>query len=144
VVPKFGFRNLRGILTGLFLLAIIVASILVPSILFFPALMAYVAYGVVKALVLGFFERLPDRDPMLDEEEGDEAGAELREILYDDAVPAGVTPRRRRGLRRRGRKPRGGRRTPRKRATSPDGGDADGDTSGRHDEDALNEPERKP
>jgi CDP-diacylglycerol--serine O-phosphatidyltransferase len=143
VVPKFGFRNLRGILTGLFLLAMIAASILVPSILFFPALMAYVAYGVVKALVLGFFERLPDRDPMLDEEEGDEAGAELREIHYDDAVPAGVTPRPRRGLRRRGRKPRGGRRTARKRATSPDGGESDSDTSGRHDS-ALNETRGKP
>jgi hypothetical protein len=143
VVPKFGFRNLRGILTGLWLLAMIVASIVVPSILFFPALMAYVAYGVVKALVLGFFERLPDRDPMLDEEEGDEAGAELREIHYDDAVPAGVTPRRRRGLRPRRRKPRGGPRTLKKRAMPKEVAESETGTmeTARA---ALNEPRRKP
>jgi CDP-diacylglycerol--serine O-phosphatidyltransferase len=117
VVPKFGFRNLRGIMTGVWLLFMIVASIVVPSIFFFPALMGYVAYGVLKALVLGFFERLPERDPMLDEEEGDEAGAELREIHYDDALPAGVKPRRRRRLRRR---PRGSRKR-RPRTDSPEG-----------------------
>ena len=32
---------------------------------------------------LGFLERMPDRDPMYDEEEeADEAGAELRDIDY--------------------------------------------------------------
>lgn len=82
VVPKFGIRNARGILTGLFLLTMIVLASTIPSIFFFPALMGYVTYGVGKAAVLGFFERLPDRDPLLDEEEGDEAGAELRDIDY--------------------------------------------------------------
>src|SRR5690606_127246 len=62
---------------------------------FFPALMGYVSYGIGKALVLGFFERLPDRDPMLDEEEGDEAGAELRDIIYDQS-PHGLRGRLRR------------------------------------------------
>lgn len=143
VVPKFGFRNLRGILTGLWLLSMIAASILVPSIFFFPALMAYVSYGVVKALVLGFFERLPDRDPMLDEEEGDEAGAELREIHYDDAVPAGVTPRRRRGLRGRRRKPRDGQRNLTKRANPVEVGESDRGSSEQHVR-QLNEPQRKP
>ena len=109
VVPKFGFRNLRGILIGVVMLSMIVASIMAPAMFFFPAFMAYVSWGVLKALVLGFFERLPAGDPMLDDEEGDEAGAELREIHYDDATPEGVTPRRRRGLRRRVRRPRAGR-----------------------------------
>jgi CDP-diacylglycerol---serine O-phosphatidyltransferase len=107
VVPKFGFRTLRGILTGLFLLTMIVLAITIPALFFFPALMGYVAYGIVKALVLGFFERLPDRDPMLDEEEGDEAGAELRHIEYGDMSPASRLLkgriRRRRGERRSGR-----------------------------------------
>jgi CDP-diacylglycerol--serine O-phosphatidyltransferase len=89
VVPKFGFRTLRGVLTGLFMIACIIMGILMPSIFFFPALMAYVSYGVGKTLVLGFFERAPDRDMLLDEEEeeGDEAGAELRDIDYAELSP---------------------------------------------------------
>ena len=105
VVPKFGFRTLRGVLTGVFLLSMIVLAIWIPSMFFFPALVGYVAYGILKAVVLGFFDRLPERDPLLDEEEGDEAGAELRQIDYGELTY--VTPRlgARVGLRRRrGRK----------------------------------------
>jgi len=110
VVPKFGFRSAKGILTGLFLLTMIVLAIAIPSLFFFPALMGYVGYGIGKALVLGFFERLPDRDPMLDEEEGDEAGAELRSIDYGELSPgkAGVRRRLRRRRGRRSRTLRGG------------------------------------
>ena len=51
--------------------------------------MAYVSYGILKSLAIGFFERMPDVDPMLDEEEdeGDEAGAELRQIDYRELSP---------------------------------------------------------
>ena len=111
VVPKFGFRSARGILTGLFLLSMIVLAIWIPSIFFFPALVGYVAYGILKAVVLGFFERLPERDPLLDEEEGDEAGAELRQIDYAELTH--LTPRlgarvglRKRRARKRGRRPK--------------------------------------
>jgi CDP-diacylglycerol---serine O-phosphatidyltransferase len=116
VVPKFGFRTARGILTGLFLLTMIVLAVTIPALFFFPALIGYVAYGIGKALVLGFFERLPDRDPMLDEEEGDEAGAELRQIDYGEMSPAGRLLRgrirRRRGERRSGRDRRRSQPTP--------------------------------
>ncbi|HEX7119017.1 MAG TPA: CDP-diacylglycerol--serine O-phosphatidyltransferase [Longimicrobiales bacterium] len=87
VLPKFGFRTAKGLATLAFMLAVMVAALTIPSLFFFPALLAYVAYGVLKALVLGFFERLPERDPLLDEEGGDEAGAELREIDYDELSP---------------------------------------------------------
>lgn len=87
VVPKFGVRNRRGIMTGLFMLACIVAAIAIPSMFFFPALMGYVTYGVVKSIAIGFFERMPEGDPMLDEEPGDEAGAELRDIDYRELSP---------------------------------------------------------
>lgn len=103
LVPKFGFRTLRGVLTGIWMLAMIALSITVPSIFFFPVMISYVSYGVLKALALGFFERLPDRDLMLDEEGGDEAGAELREIDYRELAPARLRPRRRRRRRFRSR-----------------------------------------
>jgi CDP-diacylglycerol---serine O-phosphatidyltransferase len=106
VVPKFGFRTFKGIRNGIFILTVLVLGITVPSIFFFPALLLYLAYGVGKALVMGLFERMPDRDPMLDEEEepGDEAGAELREIDYGELS---VYPNPSTGERRR---PPGGRR----------------------------------
>jgi CDP-diacylglycerol---serine O-phosphatidyltransferase len=87
VVPKFGFRTRRGIVNGLFLSTMIVLAITVPSYFFFPALLGYVTYGVGKSLVLGFFERMPDEDLLLDEEPGDEAGAELRDIDYRELSP---------------------------------------------------------
>jgi CDP-diacylglycerol---serine O-phosphatidyltransferase len=87
VVPKFGFRSRRGILNGLFLMTMIVLAITAPSYFFFPALLSYIAYGMVKTLVLGFFERMPDQDMLLDEEPGDEAGAELRDIDYRELSP---------------------------------------------------------
>jgi CDP-diacylglycerol---serine O-phosphatidyltransferase len=87
VVPKFGFRNARGIITGLLMIAMMVLAATVPSYFFFPALLGYVTYGVAKALALGFFERLPEEDLLLDEEEGDEAGAELRDIDYRELSP---------------------------------------------------------
>lgn len=99
LVPKFGFRTARGILTLVALLVMIAAAFTIPALAFFPALLAYVAYGLVKALVLGFFERLPDRDLLDEGEEGDEAGAELREIEYRELTPH---PRRWRPRRRRG------------------------------------------
>jgi CDP-diacylglycerol--serine O-phosphatidyltransferase len=108
VVPKFGFRTTRGMLNGLFILTVLVLGITVPAMFFFPALLLYLLYGVGKALVMGLFERMPLRDPMLDEEEddeelGDEAGAELRDIDYGE-----LSPFPRRGRERRFR--RGGRR----------------------------------
>lgn len=111
VVPKVGVRNLRGILNGVFLVTMIVLAVTVPSLYFFTALMGYVAYGVVKATLLGFMERLPDRDPMLDEEEADEAGAELRDIDYGElsggggfSAPGEAGPGGRRRTRRRRRR----------------------------------------
>jgi CDP-diacylglycerol---serine O-phosphatidyltransferase len=83
VVPKFGFRTLRGVLTFIWLLGMVILAITIPSLFFFPALMGYVAYGIGKSVVLGFFDRLPDNDVLLDSDEhADEAGAELRDIDY--------------------------------------------------------------
>jgi CDP-diacylglycerol---serine O-phosphatidyltransferase len=87
VVPKFGFRNAKGLLTLTAYVVTVVAAFTIPSIFFFPALLLYASYGVLKAVVLGFFERLPDRDLLLDSEESDEADAELRDIDYNELAP---------------------------------------------------------
>ncbi len=103
VVPKFGFRTARGIINFVFIMANVIAAITIPALFFFPMSVAYVSYGVAKALVLGFFERLPDSDPLLDELP-DEAGAELRDLSYAELSPPkrfGIPNRRRRKRDRR-------------------------------------------
>ena len=87
VVPKFGFRSLRGILTLVMFVGVLIATFTIPRVFFFPFFLTYAAYGVIKAVVLGFFERLPDRDLLLDVEDEDEADAELRDIDYDELAP---------------------------------------------------------
>lgn len=104
VVPKVGLRTRRGMVNGVFLLTMITLAITIPSLFFFPALMGYIAYGILKSTLLGFADRLPDRDPLLDEEEGDEAGAELRDIDY--AELSAEPDRSRRRLRRERRRQR--------------------------------------
>jgi CDP-diacylglycerol---serine O-phosphatidyltransferase len=86
VVPRFGFRTVRGRLTLAAMVAAVAAAILIPSIFFFPALLAYIGYGILKALVLGLFERLPERDLLLDTEAPDDAGAEMRQIDYQELL----------------------------------------------------------
>ena len=100
VVPKFGVRRWRGIVTALVMIAGIVAALWIPRLFFFPALIGYIAWGIGKALILGFLDRLPEGDMLLDLEHADEAGAELRELDYEELGP-GLRLRRRRRRRRR-------------------------------------------
>jgi hypothetical protein len=86
VVPKFGTRSVKGLATLALMLGSIVAAFTIPALFFFPMAVLYITYGIVKALVLGLIDRMPERDPMDDEEYGDEAGAELREIEYAEAL----------------------------------------------------------
>lgn len=106
VMPKISLSSRRGLINFAFILTMIVLAVAIPSLYFFPAAMLYVSYAVLKALVLGFAERLPERDPLLDAEDWDEAGAEMRDIDY-----AEITPHRRfrlPGYRRRRRERRSG------------------------------------
>lgn len=103
VMPKFGFRSAKGILTLAALLAAIVAVFTVPALFLFPASVAYVAYGVVKAFALGFFERLPEHDLLIDNDQVDEADEERRVIDYEELAPPQRLwgPLRRKGARSR-------------------------------------------
>ena len=86
VVPKFGLRSAKGLITLALMLGSIVAAFTIPALFFFPMAVLYITHGIVKALVLGLIDRMPERDPMDDEEYGDEAGAELREIEYAESL----------------------------------------------------------
>lgn len=58
-VPTVGFRTLRGILGTLLVVGTLVGVIFLPKEFFFPALMAYVLFGLGRTVLLGLIERLP-------------------------------------------------------------------------------------
>lgn len=90
VFPKLTFRSPRGLLRLLVFLAVLAAAVTAPALLFFPVLLLYIVWALLKSVLLGFLERLPERDPLLDVDEAegaDEAAAEVRTIEYDDIAP---------------------------------------------------------
>ena len=75
--------------------ALAVAALTVPRLVLFPFLVIYALGPLFRSVALGLLERLPDRDPLLDEddeEEHHEAGAELRSMDYGEVAP--TRPRR--------------------------------------------------
>jgi CDP-diacylglycerol--serine O-phosphatidyltransferase len=91
VVPRIGFRTRKGLVNTVFIGGCIAAALTVPRYFFFPFVVAYTVMGVIRTVVLGLVERLPDRDPLLDEEEGgegDEADAEIRSMDYTEVAPS--------------------------------------------------------
>jgi CDP-diacylglycerol---serine O-phosphatidyltransferase len=61
-VPTVGFRSLKGILGLLLVVGTFVGVIFLPKQFFFPALMAYVLFGIGRTAFLGLLDRLPNRD----------------------------------------------------------------------------------
>jgi CDP-diacylglycerol---serine O-phosphatidyltransferase len=100
VVPKFSLRTGRGIFTIVFALTSLVLALTIPALFFFPFLVLYIAYGILRATVMGFLERLPDRDPLIDEDPDEE---EERELDYEGVEPRALPLRRRRFARLRGK-----------------------------------------
>lgn len=84
VVPKFSFRNTKGILTIALVLFSLVMALTAPALFFFPFMILYIGYGLLRATVLGFLDRLPERDPLIDEEETEE---QTRELEYAEIEP---------------------------------------------------------
>lgn len=81
VVPRFSVRTVRGWLAIAAAVGMLVAAFTVPALFFFPAAVTYIAWGLGRTVLLGFLERLPERDPLIDEEEGEE---DERDLEYVD------------------------------------------------------------
>lgn len=88
-VPVIGYRTVREILGSLVVLGTIVGVIFLPRQFFFPALMAYVLYGLGRTVLVGLLARVPPGG--LDEDE---------EVLPGAAPNEGLFRRRRRRRRR--------------------------------------------
>lgn len=94
-VPRLGGGSAKGAAqTGVFF-ALVLAALLFPRYTFFPLLLAYTFWGLAKSLLLGLWERLPERDPLLEDEEetAEDAGGEVRPLDYREVVPGGIVGR---------------------------------------------------
>jgi CDP-diacylglycerol--serine O-phosphatidyltransferase len=84
VVPRFGLRTWGGRFALFVAVAALVAAITYPEYFFFPVSMLYIGYGLVRTVMAGFEEKLPDEDPMLDEEPSPET---VRAMEFEELRP---------------------------------------------------------
>lgn len=84
VVPRFGLRTWGGRFALFVAAAALVSAITYPEYFFFPVSMLYIAYGLVRTVIAGFEEKLPDEDPMLDEEPSPDA---VRAMEFEELRP---------------------------------------------------------
>ncbi len=82
--PRIELRTRKGIGTTAFLVACLILAVTVPAHSFFPALILYTLWGLLRSVFLGLMERLPERDPLLDAPESADTAVEPRELDYHD------------------------------------------------------------
>ena len=90
--PKIGIRTRKGITNTVVVLFCLFAALTVPRYFLFSIGLLYIAWGLLKSVILGLLDRLPGGDPLLDEEEEDEDVAEERALDYGElhAGPRGL------------------------------------------------------
>lgn len=92
-VPGLHLRTWRGRLTTAWIAGLVVLAIAIPHYYFFPATVAYIGWGLLKTVLLGLLDRLPDRDPLLDApDDGDEGddhpiSGDIRALDYSHLTP---------------------------------------------------------
>jgi len=95
VVPRIGFRTSKSLFVTVGMAACAVGALMRPALFLFPFLAIYTLGGLIRSVGLGLLDALPERDPLLDEEdqdERDEGGAEIRSMDYEEIAP--TRPRR--------------------------------------------------
>ena len=93
VWPRVGLRSWQGLLGTAFSLGVIAAMIYVPQYFYFPFGIAYIAFGLARAVYFGFLDRLPERDPLRDEDENGERPME--DMVSQKLLPFRLGRRRR-------------------------------------------------
>ncbi len=58
-VPTVGFRSIRGVLGSMLVAGTLAGVIFLPKEFFFPALMAYVLFGIARTVFIGLLDRRP-------------------------------------------------------------------------------------
>ena len=84
MVPRIDLRTPKGMITTAVMATGVVLALAIPAYWFFPALVVYTVWGLLKSVFMGLLERLPERDPLLDTED---THAEIRQMDYRDIAP---------------------------------------------------------
>ncbi|HWK90602.1 MAG TPA: CDP-diacylglycerol--serine O-phosphatidyltransferase [Longimicrobium sp.] len=84
VVPRFSVRSWGGRFALFLAIVSLVSAFTYPAYFFFPFSILYITYGLGRSVLMGFLERLPERDPMEDSEEEPD---ELRDLEYEEMRP---------------------------------------------------------
>jgi len=82
--PKIGLRTRKGMTNTVLVLGGVFAALSVPRYFLFSLGLLYIAWGLLKSVILGLLDRLPGGDPLLDEEDEDEDWEEVRSLDYDE------------------------------------------------------------
>jgi len=85
VVPRFNLRTWGGRLAVATALLAIVAMFTYPEYFFFPLIILYIAHGLVRTVLQGFDEKLPDEEPI--ETVAPPDPDEMRALEYEDVRP---------------------------------------------------------
>ena len=94
VWPRMGLKSVRGLVAVGFTAGFVIAALYVPQYFFFPFGLAYIAFGLARGAAVGFLERLPERDPLRDEEET--TGRPVEDFIGPNVVRFRLGRRRRR------------------------------------------------
>ena len=87
-VGKIGLRTARGITNTVIALLALFLALSVPQYYFFTVFLLYITWGLLKSVLIGFLDRLPGGDPLLDEDEDEaEVRAQVRAMDYADLGP---------------------------------------------------------
>lgn len=117
-VPTVGYRKPSEIIGSLVVASTFFGVLFLPKQFFFPALILYVLYGLVKTVVYGLMDRRPSGDdPVISDEDELVGDAPVREMLDAEAMAA---QRKRRRRRRHGRSGGGGSQSPRPFSGDPE------------------------
>ena len=82
--PRIDLRSRRGVVRTTSLAALIAVLLVFPPYAFFPVLVCYTLWGLLRSVFLGLLERLPERDPLLDAPDAEDADVEPRDLDYHE------------------------------------------------------------
>lgn len=84
VVPRFSVRTWGGRFAIFLAVVSLVSAFTVPAYFFFPFSIVYIFWGLIRSVIDGFQDRLPDKDPLADEEDEPDS---VREVDYEEMRP---------------------------------------------------------
>ena len=82
--PRINLKSRKGVARTSLVAATIAVLLLFPAYGFFPILIGYTLWGLLRSVFLGLLERLPERDPLLDTPESPDSYVEPRELDYHE------------------------------------------------------------